>query len=105
MCTGEEKIKRTSAHSDNNQMSLFLQEDGNFVLYGWKPVWASDTSGSDVLRLCMQEDCNLVLYNKGGEAKWHSNSAKSKPNMCRLYVTNDGKLVINRESEEIWSSK
>lgn len=85
-------------------MSLF-QDDGNFVIYGWKPVWASDTSGSDVFRLCMQEDCNLVMYNEDGQPKWHTNSSKPKCNMCRLCLTNEGKLLVNRETEVIWNSE
>ncbi|TNN27603.1 Mannose-specific lectin [Liparis tanakae] len=70
-----------------------LQEDDNFVLYGWSPVWASDTSGLDGVRVCMQADCNLVMYNQQSEAKWHTNSAKGAGSMCRLHLTNDGKLL------------
>uniref|UniRef100_A0A8C9ZF61 Bulb-type lectin domain-containing protein n=1 Tax=Sander lucioperca TaxID=283035 RepID=A0A8C9ZF61_SANLU len=82
-----------------------LQDDGNFVIYGWKPVWASDTCGSDVFRLCMQADCNLVMYNKAGGAKWQTNSHNPGGcNMCRLHLTNDGTLVVYKESDEIWSS-
>ncbi|XP_013767774.1 mannose-specific lectin-like [Pundamilia nyererei] len=94
--------------SNNKQYKAIFQGDGNFVIYGWKPLWASDTYGSDAVRLCMQADCNLVMYNKCDTPKWHTNSANSaKPdcNMCRLQLTDDGKLVVNRECEEIWSSQ
>ncbi|XP_042366639.1 mannose-specific lectin-like [Plectropomus leopardus] len=90
--------------SNNGEWKAVFQEDGNFVIYGWKSVWASDTKGADVMRLCMQADCNLVMYNNCDEPKWHTNSAKSDCNMCRLHLTNDGKLVLNRECVEIWSS-
>ncbi|XP_039899989.1 mannose-specific lectin-like [Simochromis diagramma] len=92
--------------SNNKQYKAVFQGDGNFVIYGWKPLWTSDTEGSDAVRLCMQADCNLVMYNKCDKPKWHTNSANSaKCNMCRLQLTDDGKLVVNRECEEIWSSE
>ncbi|KAK9527585.1 hypothetical protein VZT92_014134 [Zoarces viviparus] len=90
--------------SNNGQWKAVFQDDGNFVIYGWKPVWASDTDGSDAIRLVMQADCNLVMYNKCEEPRWHTNSSKPEANMCRLYLTDEGKLVLNRECEEIWNS-
>ncbi|XP_051267384.1 uncharacterized protein LOC127369753 isoform X1 [Dicentrarchus labrax] len=90
--------------SNNKEWKAIFQDDGNFIIYGWKPMWASDTSGSDTVRLCMQEDCNLVMYNKDSQPRWHTNSSKSSCNMCRVQLTDDGKLVVNRECEEIWNS-
>merc|ERR1739838_998200 len=91
--------------SNNGQFKAVFQDDGNFVLYGWKPIWSSDTAGSDATRLCMQHDCNLVMYNKADSAKWHTNSAKNdKCNMCRLHLTDDGKLLVDRECDEVWNS-
>ncbi|TNN30613.1 Mannose-specific lectin [Liparis tanakae] len=90
--------------SNNGNFKAIFQEDGNFVLYGWSPVWASDTCGSDGVRVCMQADCNLVMYNQQSEAKWHTNSAKDGGSMCRLHLTNDGKLLVDKESVEIWNS-
>ncbi|XP_070849586.1 B-type lectin plumieribetin-like [Chaetodon trifascialis] len=90
--------------SNNGQWKAVFQEDGNFVLYGWKPVWDSDTAGTDVARLCMQADCNLVMYNECDQPRWHTNSFSSSCNMCRLYLTDDGKLLVDREGHEIWNS-
>ncbi|XP_030612557.1 mannose-specific lectin-like [Archocentrus centrarchus] len=90
--------------SNNKQFKAIFQDDGNFVIYGWKPTWSSDTAGSDVFRLCMQEDCNLVMYNKANNPRWHTNSHKGNANMCRVQLTDDGKLVVSKEYEEIWSS-
>ncbi|XP_042254571.1 lectin-like [Thunnus maccoyii] len=90
--------------SNNREWKAIFQDDGNFVIYGWKPTWASDTSGSDVVRLCMQADCNLVMYNKCDNPRWHTNSAKPESNMCRLHLTDDGNLVVDRECDEIWTS-
>ncbi|KAM6908816.1 B-type lectin plumieribetin-like [Lycodopsis pacificus] len=100
----DELRKGDSLMSNNGQWKAVFQDDGNFVIYGWKPVWASDTYGSDAFRLVMQADCNLVMYNKCDEPRWHTNSYKPEPNVCRLYLTNEGKLVLNKESEEIWTS-
>ncbi|XP_034023007.1 mannose-specific lectin-like [Thalassophryne amazonica] len=92
--------------SNNREWKAIFQDDGNFVIYGWKPTWASNTNGADVVRLCMQSDCNLVMYNAKGEPKWASNSYRpGETNMCRLHLTNDGKLVVSREAEQIWTSK
>ncbi|XP_056290408.1 B-type lectin plumieribetin-like [Pseudoliparis swirei] len=90
--------------SNNGNFKAMFQEDGNFVLYGWSPLWASDTCGSDGVRVCMQADCNLVMYNQQSEARWHTNSAKDAGSMCRLHLTNDGKLLVDKESVEIWNS-
>ncbi|XP_075903858.1 B-type lectin plumieribetin-like [Nelusetta ayraudi] len=90
--------------SNNREWKAIFQDDGNFVVYGWKPVWASDTAGTDVYRLCMQSDCNLVMYTKCDKPKWHTNSANECFKMCRLYLTDDGKLVVYREADQVWSS-
>lgn len=83
---------------------LFLQPDGNLAVYGWKSVWTSDTAGIDAYRLCMQNDCNLVMYNKSGQAIWQSNSARGSGKMCRLCLTDEGKLQVYREGELIWTN-
>merc|ERR1712212_1106 len=91
--------------SNNREWKAIFQEDGNFVIYGWKPMWSSDTAGSDVHRLCMQADCNLVMYGKDDKPRWHTNSTKdNKCNMCRMHLTDDGKLLVQREGDDIWSS-
>ncbi|XP_030612559.1 mannose-specific lectin-like [Archocentrus centrarchus] len=90
--------------SNNKEYKAIFQDDGNFVIYAWRPVWASDTAGSDAVRLCMQGDSNLVMYNKSDTPRWHTNSARGSCNTCRLQLTDDGKLVVSKECEEIWSS-
>nr|ADV35591.1 lily-type lectin-1 [Oplegnathus fasciatus] len=90
--------------SNNGQWKAIFQDDANFVIYGWKPVWASDTWGSDAVRLCMQTDSNLVMYNQCDTPRWATDSNRSECNMCRLQLTDDGKLVVYRKSEELWSS-
>ncbi|XP_073344693.1 B-type lectin plumieribetin-like [Pagrus major] len=90
--------------SNNREYKAVFQDDGNFVIYGWHPLWASDTYGSDAVRLCMQADCNLVMYNNDDVARWHTNSAKPCCDTCHLHLTNDGKLVLHTGSQEGWNS-
>uniref|UniRef100_A0A8P4GR92 Bulb-type lectin domain-containing protein n=2 Tax=Dicentrarchus labrax TaxID=13489 RepID=A0A8P4GR92_DICLA len=90
--------------SNNKEWKLIFQDDGNFVIYGWKPVWASDTYGSDAVRLVMQEDCNLVMYNKDDHPRWHTKTHVNGNFRSRLQLTDDGKLLVYKEGEELWSS-
>ncbi|KAE8279738.1 hypothetical protein D5F01_LYC21867 [Larimichthys crocea] len=86
------------------QKPRLTENDGNFVIYGWKPVWASNTNGSDMIRLCMQDDCNLVMYNQSDKPGWSTGTYGPNCNMCHLQLTDDGKLVLYRDGKEIWSS-
>ncbi|MEQ2189840.1 hypothetical protein GOODEAATRI_029555, partial [Goodea atripinnis] len=90
--------------SNNRAWKAIFQEDGNFVIYGWKPVWASDTCGSDVVRLIMQADSNLVMYNHCDTPRWHTNSWQQGSHVCRLQLTDDGKMIVYKDSKELWSS-
>ncbi|MED6276532.1 hypothetical protein CHARACLAT_003947, partial [Characodon lateralis] len=90
--------------SNNGQWKAVFQDDGNFVIYGWKPMWASDTSGSDVVRLIMQADCNLVMYNQSDNPKWHTSTGQQGSHVCRLQLTDDGKMIVYKDSKELWSS-
>ncbi|KAM4534149.1 B-type lectin plumieribetin-like [Odontesthes bonariensis] len=101
----DELRKGDSLMSNNKKWMAIFQDDGNFVVYGWKPVWASDTYGSDAIRLCMQADCNLVMYNQCNAPKWSTNTYMSTEcKMCRLHLTDEGKLELYREGEKKWSS-
>ncbi|XP_075937065.1 B-type lectin plumieribetin-like [Anarhichas minor] len=93
--------KGDSLISNNGEWKADFQDDGNFVI--WKRVWASDTDGSDVVSLVMQADSNLVMYNKSQEPRWHTNSYRPEPDI-RLLMTDEGKLVLTKDSEEIWNS-
>ncbi|XP_029955647.1 lectin-like [Salarias fasciatus] len=90
--------------SNNREFKAIFQDDGNFVIYGWKPLWHSDTANMEGVRVCMQADCNLVMYTRDSKAVWHTNSAKDAKNMCQLRLTDEGKLVVSREYDEIWNS-
>nr|ADV35593.1 lily-type lectin-3 [Oplegnathus fasciatus] len=100
----DELHKGDSLVSNNGQWKAIFQDDGNLVIYGWKPVWASETAGTDAVRLCMQADSNLVMYNRVDTPRWATNTVGPDCNMCRLQLTNDGRLVVYRKFEELWSS-
>ncbi|KAL6466291.1 hypothetical protein MHYP_G00264240 [Metynnis hypsauchen] len=90
--------------NDRNYKAIF-QDDGNFVVYGWKPVWASDTYGKPVTRLVMQGDGNLVLYTNEGQPLWASNTwQNSVSNDNSLFINNDGHLAVQRGSKVLWTS-
>ncbi|CAG10253.1 unnamed protein product [Tetraodon nigroviridis] len=101
---GTEWKKGDFVLSKNGEWKAVFQEDGNFVVYGWQPVWASDTGGLDPTRLCMQADCNLVMYNPEEKPRWHTNTAKGSCDTCTLYLTDQGKLVLKKNGNEIWNS-
>ncbi|KAL7836089.1 hypothetical protein AOLI_G00273730 [Acnodon oligacanthus] len=91
--------------NDRNYKAIF-QDDGNFVIYGWKPLWASNTYGKPVTRLIMQGDGNLVLYTGDGQPLWASNSwQNSITNDNSLFINNDGHLAVQRGSQVLWTSK
>ncbi|KAI4806980.1 hypothetical protein KUCAC02_017767 [Chaenocephalus aceratus] len=100
----DELRKGDSLVSNNGEFKAIFQEDSNFVVYGWKPVWASDTYGSDAFRLVMQGDCNLVMYSKCDKALWSSDSYGPNTDRSRLQLTDDGKLVVSKGSNEVWNS-
>jgi len=69
---GRELTKGQEIKSPNGRYRAVMQEDGNFVLYGGKANWASNTMGRGD-RVIMQDDGNLVVYN-GDLATWASNT-------------------------------
>ncbi|KAI9516669.1 hypothetical protein NQZ68_013725 [Dissostichus eleginoides] len=98
----DELFKGDRLVSGNGEFKAIFQDDGNFVVYG--PVWASDTAGSSPFCLIMQDDCNLVMYDEGGKAMWHTNTSKSDCNLCHVLLTDEGKLVVKKEQDEVWNS-
>ncbi|KAK2812888.1 hypothetical protein Q5P01_000935 [Channa striata] len=83
--------------SNNGKYKAIFQGDGNFVIYTWEPIWASNTANSDAVRLCMQNDCNLVMYNKAGTARWHTNTHRPSCTSCSLCLTDEGVLVLTMD--------
>uniref|UniRef100_A0AAY5L6Y1 Bulb-type lectin domain-containing protein n=1 Tax=Esox lucius TaxID=8010 RepID=A0AAY5L6Y1_ESOLU len=91
-------------HSNNGNYKAVFQEDSNFVVYKWEPVWASNTYKKDGERIIMQHDGNLVMYSKS-KAVWHTNTHDSAEcSRLRLTLTNDGHLVLEKDGVKTWSS-
>lgn len=80
--------------SSSGQFKLDLQQDGNLVVYDSnnKPLWASNTAGTDGQTATMQADGNFVLYRVNGQPLWASNTA-GNPNSW-IIMQNDGNLVV-----------
>ncbi|XP_026783418.2 B-type lectin plumieribetin-like [Pangasianodon hypophthalmus] len=90
--------------SNNQEYKAIFQEDGNFVVYGWRPLWASDTYGNtSAQRLIMQEDCNLVMYTPD-KPVWATNTNCSSVKRCRLTLGNNGILVVENDGIVVWKS-
>jgi hypothetical protein len=83
-----------SVSSDNNEVTLMFQTDGNVVLYNndtGEALWNTRTAGrTEATRFIMQSDGNLVLY-AGSTPLW--NAGIISPN-ARLAVQDDHNLVI-----------
>ncbi|KAB5574575.1 hypothetical protein PHYPO_G00210540 [Pangasianodon hypophthalmus] len=100
----EELRKGDFLLSNNREYKAIFQEDGNFVVYGWRPLWASNTCGkTDAHRLIMQGDCNLVMYMPGRPV-WATNTDRKDARMCRLTLGNDGILVVDNDAAVVWKS-
>lgn len=90
-----------SLTSADGRYRLWMQGDGNLVLYGpsGRALWANYRFTSSLV--VMQGDGNLVTYGSSG-ASWASNTAGTGAN--RLVVQNDGNLVLYAGSRPVWSS-
>jgi hypothetical protein len=91
--------------SPDRHYRLFMQADGNLVLYhDGVSTWASGTNGT-ALWLKNQTDGNLVLYRQdNGAAVWATGTSAAGPST--LYVQNDGNVVLRRNTDSlaVWSS-
>jgi hypothetical protein len=100
---GEQLTSGQNLHNDN--VSLFMQGDGNLVIYGMNMVaiWSSSTAPSSGARLVMQVDGNLVIYSATNQARWATNTA-GHPGAW-LALQGDGNLVVYSASNQaLWSS-
>jgi hypothetical protein len=105
-------LRRNSAlRSEDGRFYLWLQGDGNLVLYQaatpttpsivlWKVVNRNGT------RLIMQAGGLLVLQSPQQLAVWDSNSYQGPDHTATLVLRNDGNLVLYRDSDgaPIWDT-
>lgn len=110
--TGESLAIGDVLRSPNGQYGLFMQGDGNLVLYGGAPgvanaVWATNTwtlpTWQRPSRADMQGDGNFVLYNAANFPSWASGTDGNGGS--RLAMQDDRNLVIyTAANQPIWSS-
>ncbi len=81
-------------NSKNGVYYLYLQGDGNLVVYAnGVATWSSITAGTTSNRLVLQGDGNLVLYNAQNAPTWHTTTFGSGSNNY-LIMQDDGNLVL-----------
>lgn len=85
------------------------QGDGNLVIYhDGKPVWASQTTGTEPGYVEMQHDGNFVMYDGDGNPIRHTNTAGHPGAMIQLQ--DDGNFVMYEDPKgphagtPIWAS-
>ena len=103
LTAGQKLVRGESLVSDNGAYTLTLQDDGNLVLASrGTPLWATSTSGQDVVRAEVQSDGNFVLYT-ADKPIWHSDT-KGKKNV-KLVLQDDRNLVLYAADGPAWSTK
>lgn len=95
--------KGQMSQSSDRGYSLYLQTDGNLVLYSpSRAIWASNTAGLGATSLIMQADGNLVLYTDTGKAVW--NTSTPGKGASNINVQPDGNLVVYSTQAYTWAS-
>ncbi|WP_412738360.1 LamG-like jellyroll fold domain-containing protein [Krasilnikovia sp. MM14-A1259] len=91
--------------SDNGEYQLWMQNDGNFVLYHeGSAVWSSNTWGNPGAHVIMQPDGNLVIYRSDGVAIWATNTERTAASRLVLYDNGD-LLLLDPSGQVIWRAK
>ena len=106
LAAGQTLSSGQQLHSSNGNMFLWMQNDGNLVVYtdANRAVWSSGTSGTGSSnRVVMQSDCNLVVYNSANSPLWQSGTSGNGSN-CDLNMQTDGNLVVYNGSTAEWQS-
>jgi hypothetical protein len=91
--------------SCNGLYSLWMQGDGNVVLYdnqSGAPLWNSQTAGKGGTAVVMQSDGNFVLYGEAG-AIWHTGTHGHAGAMLR--VEEDGNVIVWDGWTAIWKAR
>jgi nucleoid-associated protein YgaU len=100
---GQKLVRGESIASNNGAYTLTLQDDGNLVLASrGQALWASSTSGQDVVRAEVQRDGNFVLYS-ADKPIWHTHTKGKKS--VRLVLQDDRNLVLYAADGPAWSTK
>jgi LysM repeat protein len=103
LTAGQKLVRGESLASNNGAYTLTLQDDGNLVLAArGQALWASGTSGQDVVRAEVQPDGNFVVYT-ADKPVWHTDTRGKKD--VRLVLQDDRNLVLYAADGPAWSTK
>ncbi|CAL8251324.1 unnamed protein product [Arctogadus glacialis] len=106
LSTNQELYKGDFLMSNNQEYKAVFQDDGNFVVYKWSPIWATNSECSQACRVILQGDTDLVLYTKDDTPVWASGShTTATNNRVRLTLTDEGQLVTSVNGVRGWASK
>ena len=101
--------ERSEFRSPGGRAHMHYQGDGNLVIYhDGKPVWASQTAGTEPGYVEMQHDGNFVMYDGDGNPIRHTNTAGHPGAMIQLQ--DDGNFVMYEDPKgphagtPIWAS-
>ncbi|GAA2875409.1 hypothetical protein Acy02nite_76740 [Actinoplanes cyaneus] len=107
LAPGRSLFRGAALRSANGQYTLWMQADGNLVLYDVrgatpKAVWVQ--GGQKAYRLSVQHDGNLVLYDYADRPLWATGSQGRGDSTLRL--GDDGALVLQpaNQTEPSWNS-
>ncbi len=103
--SGQSLLGHWPMTSLDGRFQVWLQDDGNLVLYrrrDGQALWATGTRTG--AHLDNQPDGSLVLYRSDGTVAWASGTPGNGPST--LWVQEDGNLVLYRDSDATpsWAS-
>jgi len=91
--------------STNGKYRALMQNDGNFVLYGSRALWASNSTGTGASFVILQRDHNVVVYDSFSSPKWASNTNGRGSGSTVLVLQDDGNLVLyDGAGSAVWAS-
>merc|ERR1711871_990179 len=108
MCPGETLDTGDILVSQNGNMYLKMQDDGNVVIYRKDTdtaIWSNHKAGSTTTgHLAFQGDGNLVEYS-GNSVIWSSNQYGDQDEGIFFVMQNDGNLVkYHKDGTAVWAS-
>ncbi|GAB2599937.1 hypothetical protein Aab01nite_65820 [Paractinoplanes abujensis] len=101
LAPGRSLHRQSALRSSDGRFQLWLQGDGNLVLYlGSTVLWSK--TGLKAIRLTNQNDGSLALFDGAGTKVWSTPTAGRGPS--DLNLQNDGNLVLYPRSTPLTAS-
>ncbi|XP_056463221.1 B-type lectin plumieribetin-like [Gadus chalcogrammus] len=106
LSTDQQLFKGDFLMSNNQEYKAIFQDDGNFVIYKWSPIWAPNTANDQAFKVIQQGDAHLVIYTIDDKPIWASGSYNNTHSVrVRLTLTDEGHLATSNDGVQTWSSK